>query len=96
MTFERSGPFVVKCDFIKKCVLPNGYFLMCASLVCIYVFLLYKVSAGVHFSDQAQISMKGNFHPGVCSFIVKKTRHPCKLKKQIPNTSFLPTSALLQ
>lgn len=38
----------------------------------LYVFLLYKASTQMSFSDQAEISLKGNFHSGDCSFIVKK------------------------
>lgn len=61
LTFERSSSFVVKCGFIKKYMLQNGYFLMCLSLFCIYLFVLYKVRPKISFSDQAQISLKKNF-----------------------------------
>lgn len=71
-TFERSSPFVFKCDRIKKYTLQNDYFLMCTCLFYIYLFLLYKVITQISFSDQAEISLKGNFHSGDCSFIVKK------------------------
>lgn len=72
LTFERSSPFVFKCDCIKKYTLQNDYFLMCTCLFYIYLFMLYKVSTQISFSDQAEISLKGNFHSGDCSFIVKK------------------------
>ena len=71
LTFEKSSPSVVKCDFIKL-ILQNDYLPVCLSLFCIYFFLLCKVSPKISFSDLAQISLKENFYSGDCSFVAKK------------------------
>lgn len=91
LTFERSSPFVVKCDFIKLPV-QDGCFCMCLSLICLYFWFIRLAQRSVSLTMH-RFFFKENLYSEDC-FLLLKPATPLQIKKKSKHPIFIHISTM--